>query len=68
MAPVVNTRGPLFVHPKGVVRRTHFHVMSMYANRLQPNQVECWVDCEDLERPDLPVVFARLANLLVHGS
>jgi alpha-N-arabinofuranosidase len=31
----VNTRGPLFVHPKGIVRRTHFHTLAMYANRLQ---------------------------------
>ncbi len=36
IAPLVNTRGPLFVHPKGIVRRTTFHTMSMYANLLQP--------------------------------
>ena len=36
IAPIVNTRGPLFVHPAGVVRRTHFHTMAMYANELQP--------------------------------
>ncbi|MCP5515967.1 MAG: alpha-N-arabinofuranosidase [Verrucomicrobiales bacterium] len=35
IAPLVNTRGPLFVHPKGVVRRTHFHAMAMYANQLE---------------------------------
>ena len=35
IAPVVNTRGPLFVHPKGLVKRTTFHVQSMYANKLQ---------------------------------
>ena len=35
IAPIVNTRGPLFVHPKGVVRRTHFHTMAMYANELE---------------------------------
>lgn len=34
MAPVINTRGPLFVHPGGVVRRSTFHVLSMYANLL----------------------------------
>jgi alpha-N-arabinofuranosidase len=37
MAPVVNARGPLFVHPDGIVKRTTFHVMSLYANKLQPN-------------------------------
>jgi alpha-N-arabinofuranosidase len=35
IAPLVNTRGPLFVHPGGIVRRTHFHAMAMYANRLE---------------------------------
>lgn len=38
IAPIVNTRGPLFVHPTGLVKRTTFHVLSLYANRLQ-NQV-----------------------------
>jgi len=36
IAPIVNTRGPLFVHPKGFVRRTHFHALAMYANQLEP--------------------------------
>ena len=36
IAPLVNTRGPLFVHPKGIVKRTTFHVLSMYASLLAP--------------------------------
>nr|WP_243848274.1 alpha-L-arabinofuranosidase C-terminal domain-containing protein [Sphingomonas insulae] len=39
MAPVINVRGPLFVHPKGVVKRTTFHVMQMYSDLLQPHVV-----------------------------
>ena len=35
IAPIVNTRGPLYVHPKGIVRRTHFHTMAVYANELE---------------------------------
>jgi alpha-L-arabinofuranosidase len=35
IAPLVNTRGPLFVHPKGIVKRTHFHTMAIYANELE---------------------------------
>jgi alpha-L-arabinofuranosidase len=35
VAPLVNTRGPLFVHEKGIVRRTHYHAMWMYANLLE---------------------------------
>lgn len=40
MAPVVNVRGPLFVHPKGVVRRTTFHVLRMYSDLLEPQVLE----------------------------
>ncbi len=35
IAPIVNTRGPLFVHPKGIVKRTTFHTLAMYANLLE---------------------------------
>lgn len=35
IAPIVNTRGPLYVHPKGIVRRTTFHALAMYANLLE---------------------------------
>jgi alpha-N-arabinofuranosidase len=37
IAPIVNTRGPLYVYPEGIVKRTTFHTLSMYANLLQPN-------------------------------
>jgi len=35
IAPVVNTRGPLYVHRQGIVRRTTFHTLAMYANLLE---------------------------------
>ena len=35
VAPIVNQTGPLFVSPEGLVRRPHFHAMSMYANMLE---------------------------------
>jgi alpha-L-arabinofuranosidase len=35
IAPLVNTRGPLYVHPQGIVKRTHFHTLAMYANELE---------------------------------
>ncbi|HUT92291.1 MAG TPA: alpha-L-arabinofuranosidase C-terminal domain-containing protein, partial [Thermoguttaceae bacterium] len=35
IAPLVNTRGPLFVHPQGIVKRTTFHTLAMYANLLE---------------------------------
>lgn len=35
IAPLVNQTGPLYVHPEGIVKRTHFHTMAMYANELE---------------------------------
>ena len=34
IAPIVNTTGPLYVHPGGIVKRTSFHALAMYANLL----------------------------------
>lgn len=35
-SPIVNGRGVLYVYPDGLVRRTTFYVLSMYANDLLP--------------------------------
>ena len=43
MAPVVNTRGPLFVHPQGIVKRTTYHVLDLYANRLAESVHDAYV-------------------------
>ena len=48
VAPLVNTRGPLFVHPKGLVKRTHFHTMEMYANLLEARVAAGQVTAENL--------------------
>jgi alpha-N-arabinofuranosidase len=40
IAPLVNTRGPLHVHPEGIVKRTHFHTMAMYGNLLKERVAE----------------------------
>lgn len=52
IAPLVNTSGPLYVHPEGIVRRTHFHAIAMYANLLGSRVAETHVD----------------AGMLVHGE
>ncbi len=52
IAPIVNTRGPLYVHPDGIVRRTTFHTLAMYANQLEGRVGRC-----ELE-----------AGMLVHGT
>jgi len=55
MSPVVNTRGPLFVHPQGIVKRTTFHVLAMYAQQLLPNVVDTWVNSQSFRRGDKQV-------------
>ena len=48
IAPLLNTRGPLFIHPKGIVRRTHFHTLAMYANLLQERVASVQVTADQL--------------------
>lgn len=52
IAPIVNTRGPLYVHPKGIVRRTTFHVLSMYANLLESRVAKFEVQGDALAKGD----------------
>jgi alpha-N-arabinofuranosidase len=61
MAPVVNTRGPLYVHSEGIVKRTSFHVMQMYANLMQPNVVDVSVDSANLAAPAVTFRDAAIA-------
>ena len=49
IAPLVNTRGPLFVHPQGIVRRTTFHVLSMYAKLLGPRVAKAVTTSDPLQ-------------------
>lgn len=58
VAPLVNTRGPLFVHPKGLVKRTHFHALSMYSNLLQPQVVPTQIESNPLEGAKVSTIDA----------
>jgi alpha-N-arabinofuranosidase len=49
MAPIVNTRGPLYVYPRGLVRRTTFHVLKMYSDGLESHMIPAAIDCPELE-------------------
>ena len=49
IAPIVNTRGPLHVHPEGIVKRPHFHTLSMYADLLFDQIVEAKIGSTPLE-------------------
>ena len=48
IAPLVNTRGPLYVHPQGIVKRTHFHTLAMYANELEKRVGKLEVEADPL--------------------
>ncbi|NLU95548.1 alpha-L-arabinofuranosidase C-terminal domain-containing protein [Chitinophaga sp. Ak27] len=48
MAPIVNTTGPIYVSPEGIVKRTTYHVMNMYANNLQPNIISSFIKSDTL--------------------
>jgi alpha-L-arabinofuranosidase len=52
MAPVVNTRGPLYVYEDGIVKRTTYHVMHMYSNLLMPNVLPSKVKSELMKVSD----------------
>lgn len=44
IAPIVNTRGPLRIHAKGILKRTTFHTMALYANEIGSHLVQADVD------------------------
>jgi alpha-N-arabinofuranosidase len=54
-SPIVNASGVLFVHPKGLVKRTTYHVMRLYANRLQPNSLPLEIISDALNYNDKSV-------------
>lgn len=58
LAPSVNARGPLFAHPGGVVKRTTFHVMAMYANLLDGHVLDTHAAASDLSGADVPAIDA----------
>jgi len=60
IAPIVNTRGPLYVHSEGIVKRTTFHTLAMYANLLEDHVGKIDIDAEELVhgKSSIPVVDA----------
>ena len=47
-SPIVNTRGAIFVHEEGIVKRTTYHVLWMYANLLAGNVVPTEIQTDSL--------------------
>ena len=51
-SPIVNTRGAIFVHKDGIVKRTTFYTMKMYANLLQDNILPTTLVTSKLQKDD----------------
>ena len=47
-SPIVNTRGAIFVHPDGILKRTTFHTLYMYTNFLEDYIVPIEASVESL--------------------
>lgn len=47
-SPIVNTRGAIFVHKDGILKRTTYHVLYMYTNMLEDYVVPIDVDSETM--------------------
>ncbi|KAB7789294.1 alpha-L-arabinofuranosidase C-terminal domain-containing protein [Bifidobacterium cebidarum] len=47
-SPLVNTRGCIFTHPKGIVLRPTYFVFDLYANHLGDTVLDSWNDSNDL--------------------
>ena len=62
-SPVVNTRGSIFVHDDGILKRTTYHVFWMYTNLLEPNVAPVKLTCENLTdgNASVPVLDAVLS-------
>ncbi len=60
IAPIVNTRGPLFVHPSGIVKRTTFYTLAMYANLLESHVGTLQVQSDSISKGEqsVPVIDA----------
>ncbi len=56
ISPSINARGPLHVHDGGVVRRTTFHAMAMYATLLGTHVLRTEAHSPGLAGADVPVV------------
>ena len=57
VACLVNQTGPLHVHPEGIVKRTHFHTMAMYAGLLQENVAKVRIESDRLAQGESSVAL-----------
>jgi len=51
-SPIVNTRGAIFVHPEGILKRTTYYVFDMYVNLLEDYMVPTTLQTVPLKHAD----------------
>ncbi len=63
-SPIVNTRGAIFVHPKGIVRRTTYWTFHMFTNLLEKQMVPIRLNASPLTdgKSSTPVLDAVLTS------
>ena len=54
-SPVVNTRGAVFTHEKGIVLRPQYFVFELYANLLKDTVLDLW-------KEDVPVLTGQIGD------
>ena len=55
ISPTVNARGPLYVHPNGIVKRTSFHTLQMYNDLLLPKLADVFISSGEVRKGDRAV-------------
>ncbi len=71
LSPLVNTRGPIFTHPGGIVLRPTYHVCELYSRLLAAEVLDAWTQVPrfdaggtPLSRGDAVVTADRDAGVL----
>ena len=53
LSPLVNTRGPIFTHPEGIVLRPVYHVCDLYRSQLAGEVLDAYVRMPSFEAASL---------------
>jgi len=63
-APLVNARGAIYTHPKGIVLRPTYHVFDLYANRTGATTLDTMVESSAFraDGAEIPVVDAVMTR------
>lgn len=51
-APVVNTRGAIFTHPDGIVKRSTYHVFDLFVNQMGDTVIDLWSEQPEVYETD----------------